>query len=351
MASDLNIALVGYGMAGRTFHAPLIQHTPGLRLHSVDSSQADLLRRRFTDITIHESLDAALRDPALDAVVVATPNAHHATAALAALQAGKHVLVDKPFALDALQAEAVLSVAEANDRIATVFQNRRFDADFLTLQDLLARGALGDVAECHSHFDRFRPEVRQRWREDSAPGSGVWNDLGPHLLDQMLVLFGWPDAITADLACQRGSGGVDWFHAVLHYPRMRAVLHAGSLVSAPGPRFAVHGTRGSWIKHGLDVQEAQLAAGIAPGAPGWGVDPQHGEQVVILSLDTHERRSVDNISGDYRRLYAAFAAAIRGEGPPEVTASQALQVMRLLDAGQTSAREGRRIALPPQWMR
>ncbi|WP_282297520.1 oxidoreductase [Stenotrophomonas sp. PS02289] len=346
MNTIAQVGLIGYGLAGSVFHAPLLQHTPGLALHSIVSSQRDALMRRFTDVHIHSDVEPLLADPAVDAVVIATPNAQHAPLAIAALRAGKHVLVDKPFALSVAEAEAVVAAAREADRVVSVFQNRRFDADFLTLQRLIADGTLGDVAECHSHFDRFRPQVRDRWRESEAPGAGLWMDLGPHLLDQMLVLFGWPQAITADIAAQReGARSNDYFHAVLHYPRMRAIVHAGSLVSASAPRFAVHGTLGSYIKEGLDVQEEQLRAGVAPGAPGYGVDPVHGVVVRQESDGRVSRSTVDNVVGDYRRLYAAFAGTVRGEGDATVSAAQALQVMRLLEAGVESALQGNRVTL------
>ena len=346
MTTPLQVGLIGYGLAGSVFHAPLIQHTPGLALHSIASSQRDRLLRSFTDVRICDHPAELFADPALDAVVIATPNAEHAPLAIAALQAGKHVLVDKPFALDLAQADAVVRAAQVAERVVTVFQNRRFDADFLTLQKLLADGVLGEVAECHSHFDRYRPQVRDRWRESDAPGAGLWMDLGPHLLDQMLQLFGWPQAISADLMAQRdGARSDDYFHAVLHYPRHRAILHAGSLVAASGPRFIVHGDAGSYLKDGLDVQEDQLRRGIAPGAPGWGLDPQHGH-LVRIDADGHTRRStVDNVPGDYRAFYAAFRDAMLGVGEAPVSTAQALQLMRLLDAGAESARSGRRVAL------
>jgi len=319
---------------------------PGWPCTASSSSQRDTLLRSFSDVHVRATAQEVFDDPAVDAVVIATPNEQHAPLAIAALAAGKHVLVDKPFALDVAEAETVLAAARDAGRIATVFQNRRFDADFLTLQALLAEGTLGEVAECHAHFDRYRPQVRDRWREQEGPGSGLWYDLGPHLLDQMLMLFGWPQAIDADLAVQReGGSGVDYFHAVLHYPRHRAIVHAGSLVAAPTPHFAVHGRDGSWVKHGLDVQEAQLRRGVAPGAPGWGIDPRHGELLRCDAEDNVQRTTVDNQPGDYRRLYAQFAAAMRGEGEPTVSAEQALQLMRLLEAGRVSAREGRRVVL------
>ncbi|PTT57649.1 oxidoreductase, partial [Stenotrophomonas sp. HMWF003] len=342
MTTPLQVGLIGYGLAGSVFHAPLIQHTPGLALHSIASSQRDRLLRSFTDVRICDQPAELFNDPALDAVVIATPNAEHAPLAIAALQAGKHVLVDKPFALDLAEAEAVVRAAQTAERVVTVFQNRRFDADFLTLQQLLVDGVLGEVAECHSHFDRYRPQVRDRWRESDAPGAGLWMDLGPHLLDQMLQLFGWPQAISADLMAQRdGARSDDYFHAVLHYPRHRAIVHAGSLVAAARPRFAVHGGLGSYLKHGRDVQEDQLREGIAPGAPGWGLDPVHGQHVSVDAAGHEHAASVDNALGDYRRLYAAFRDAMLGTGAPTVSAEQALQLMRLLAAGTESARSGR----------
>lgn len=346
MPSDLHLGLIGYGLAGSVFHAPLIQHTPGLALHAIVSSQRDRLLRSFTDVAIHADPRKVFDDPAVDAVVIATPNAEHAPLAIAALRAGKHVLVDKPFALDVAEAETVLAAAREAGRVVSVFQNRRHDADFLTLRDLLARGVLGDIAECHSHFDRFRPQVRDRWRESEAPGAGLWMDLGPHLLDQMLQLFGWPQAITADLMAQRAHArSNDYFHAVLHYPTHRAIVHAGSLVAASLPRFAVHGSAGSYIKDGLDVQEDQLRQGIAPGAPGWGLDPRHGYRVQVDAEGHTQRSTVDNVPGDYRQCYAAFRDAVHGVGEAPVTPEQALQVMRLLEAGQRSSERGQRIVL------
>lgn len=346
MRAQLQLGLIGYGLAGSVFHAPLIQHTPGLALHSIVSSQRDRLLRSFTDVRIATDPQQLLDDPAIDAVVIATPNDAHAPLAISALRAGKHVLVDKPFTLDAAEAEAVIAAAHAAERVVCVFQNRRFDADFLTLRRLLVEGRLGRIAECHSHFDRYRPDVRERWRESDVPGAGLWMDLGPHLLDQMLQLFGWPQAITADLMAQRDHArSDDYFHAVLHYPHHRAIVHAGSLVAASAPRFAVHGSQGSYLKEGRDVQEDQLRHGTAPGAPGWGLDPQHGQHVIIDSEGRSHRSSVDNLPGDYRQFYAQFRDAILDQGPPPVSTEQALQVMRLLDAGRKSAQRGQRIAL------
>ncbi|HVJ37907.1 MAG TPA: oxidoreductase [Stenotrophomonas sp.] len=343
--TELNLALIGFGYVGRVFHAPLIEATPGVRLHTLVSRQADAAAA-YPQARVHAERAAAFNDPAVDAVVIATPNDTHAAIALEALAAGKHVLVDKPFTVDLAQARTVLAAAADAGRVCSVFQNRRWDADFLTLQQLLGEGALGEVAEFHSHFDRHRPQVRDRWRESEAAGAGLWFDLGPHLLDQALQLFGRPQAIGADLLRQRdGARSDDYFHVVLHYPRMRAHLHAGSLVADAGRRFAVHGRLGSYIKDGLDTQEAMLREGARPGTSGWGEDPQAGWLTLTCGDGPSQRQQLPTLPGDYRRCYAAFAAAVRGEGAPPATPAQALDVMALLALAAQSALRGQVLTL------
>ncbi|MRG99343.1 oxidoreductase [Xanthomonas sontii] len=344
--SDFNLALLGFGYVGRTFHAPLIAHTPGLHLHTVVSRQAEAVNAAWPQARVVADAAQAFADPRIDAVVIATPNQTHAPLALAALAQGKHVLVDKPFTLDVAEAQQVLAQAQRAGRIVSVFQNRRWDGDFLGVRALLEAGTLGEIAEFHSHFDRHRPQVADRWREHALPGSGLWFDLGPHLLDQALQLFGPPQSLQADLALQRpGAQTVDYVHAVLRYPRLRVVLHAGSLVAANGLRFAVHGSGGSYVKHGLDTQEAQLRAGVAPGAPGWGEDPLPGQLRLVGADGTHAVQTLPAPRGDYRDCYAAFREAIAGRAPAPVDAAQALAVMRLLEAGVRSAASGCSVTL------
>ncbi|KHM95309.1 Gfo/Idh/MocA family oxidoreductase, partial [Xanthomonas vesicatoria] len=229
----------------------------------------------------------------------------------------------------------------AAGRVISVFQNRRWDADFLTVRRLIDEGQLGEVVEFHSHFDRYRPQVRDRWRESDVPGAGLWYDLGPHLLDQALQLFGMPQAIGADLQRQRSQArSDDYFHVTLHYPRLRAILHAGSLVADNSLRFAVHGTRGSYLKHGLDTQEDQLRAGRRPGTVGWGVDPLPG---TLTRMDEEGRVHIhqpDNQAGDYRQCYAAFRDALAGTGPAPVDGADAVQLIHLLELAQHSATTG-----------
>ncbi|WAT14508.1 oxidoreductase [Xanthomonas fragariae] len=341
MPKPFNLAVVGYGYVGRTFHAPLIASTPGLQLHCVVSSKPQQAQADFPDVNVRADLDSALADPALDAVVLATPNQTHASLALRALAAGKHVLVDKPFALDAAQARAMVDAADAAGRIVSVFQNRRWDADFLTLRRLIDEGQLGEVVEFHSHFDRYRPQVRDRWRESDLPGAGLWYDLGPHLLDQALQLFGAPQAIGADLQRQRSQArSDDYFHVTLHYPRLRVILHAGSLVADSSLRFAVHGTRGSYLKHGLDTQEDQLRAGRRPGTAGWGVDPLPGTLTRVDDEGRVHAHQPDNQPGDYRHCYAAFRDALAGTSAAPVSGADAVQLMQLLELAQHSAASG-----------
>ncbi len=332
---DIKVALLGYGYVGQTFHAPLIRHTDGLALHTVVSSQPDKVLADHPGVRVVADPEAAFADPDIDLVVIATPNATHAPLALQALRQGKHVVVDKPFTVTLADAEQVVATAADANRLLSVFHNRRWDADFLMLQSVLREARLGDISELHSHFDRHRPQVRDRWRERDEPGAGLWYDLGPHLLDQAVQLFGMPQAVQADIAIQRPAAQApDYFHVVLRYPRLRVVLHAGSLVPHPAPRFAVHGNAGSFIKTGLDVQEGQLRAGQVPGTPGWGVEAQPGR---LFHADGPEDVLPAN-TGDYRDYYRGMRDAIRGHGPLPATPAEALQVMRLITLGAESAR-------------
>jgi predicted dehydrogenase len=345
MDTPLKVALVGYGFVGKVFHAPLIQATPGLALHTVVSRDAEKVHADWPDVAVTPDADAVFSDARIDLVVIASPNGTHAPLAIAALAQGKHVVVDKPFTVTLQEAHEVIAAADSANRLVSVFQNRRWDADFLTVQRLIADGELGRVAEFHSHFDRFRPVVQDRWRERDEPGGGLWYDLGPHLLDQAVQLFGLPQAVNADIARLRdGAKAPDYFDVTLRYPGHRAILHASALVAGNGLRFAVHGTQGSYLKHGLDVQEDQLRAGVVPGTDGWGVDTRAGELV-----QEREGRLVAAVAhaevGDYRRYYAGMRDAIQLGHPVPVTPQQALDVMRLIELGMRSSEARREIPL------
>jgi len=340
----LNVALVGYGYVGKTFHAPLIAATPGLVLSMVVSSDPGKVIADLPDARVVAELDSALADPAIDLVVIATPNALHAPQALAALAAGKAVVVDKPFALTAAEARTMADAAARTGKLLTVFHNRRWDSDFLTLRRLIAEGTLGEIVQYESHFDRFRPVVRDRWRERAGPGAGAWMDLGPHLLDQALVLFGQPLAVSADIAVQRqGAGADDYFHVTLRYPTLRVILHGSLLTAASDLRLAVHGTAGSFVKHGLDPQEAQLKAGMVPGAPGYGRDDRPGVLTTVEN-DVQVRADVAPEPADYRAFYAGVREAILAGAPSPVPIDQALRVMALLALAQEASHQRRELA-------
>ena len=338
--APLNVALVGYGLAGKVFHAPLIVATPGLRLAAVVSSRREEIAADLPGTQAVDSLGAALAGGGIDLVVVATPNDSHAPLAAEAIAAGCHVVVDKPFTVTVAQAEALRDQARSAGVVLSAFQNRRWSSDFLAARQVIESGQLGDIVHGEIHFDRFRPTPRNRWRDLEGPGAGIWYDLGSHLIDQALQLFGAPQAMWTDLAAQRAGAGVstDWFHAVLRYPRLRVVLHATTISAEPGPVIALHGTRGSFVKHGLDVQEDQAKQGMTPGQPAWGVDLSPGVLTVMDEEGRAARSAPAAPAGDYGRYYAGVRDAILGRGPNPVTPEQAIGVMRLIELGMESAK-------------
>lgn len=342
MNRPIHVALIGYGFAGQVFHAPVIQSVPGLRLVTAVSSKPEKVKSDWPDLWVSESVEEVLSNPEMDLVVIATPNHTHADLAQRALQAGKHVVVDKPFTLRAREARSLASLAAQMDKVLSVYQNRRWDSDFLTVRQILQAGTLGEVVHFESHFDRYRPEVRNRWREQAGPGTGLWYDLGPHLADQALLLFGPPKAVYADMALQRNQARTtDYFHVLLRYARLRVVLHASTLVVGGSPRFVIHGTQGSFIKYGLDTQEEALKQGHFPGQPGWGQDRLEGQ----LYLPDQPPQSLAGEPGDYRHFYAGVRDAILQKGPNPVTPEQAVQLMELLEAALQSATERREVFL------
>lgn len=332
----VRVALVGYGYAGRTFHAPLIAATPGIELAAVVSTRPAKVHTDLPAARVFEGLDQALADPDIDLVVIATPDPLHVPQAHAALDANKHVVIDKPFALTLEDARSVAEHSRQANRLLSVFHNRRWDSDFLTLRSLIASGRLGEIMQFESHFDRFRPELRDRWRE--RPGAGIFNDLGPHLIDQALLLFGMPAAVYADLGIQKYGGlADDYFHILLRYPRLRVVLHASQLTLDNSLRMAVHGTSGSFIKRGMDPQEQQLKAGGNPSCPEFGVDREPGTLFEVAECE-QGGMPVASIPGDYRQFYAAIRDAIAMGGPGPVPVEEALNVMQVMAAAKQSHR-------------
>ena len=258
--AGIRVALIGFGDAGRLIHAPLISSTPGLTLAVIGSRQGISAESAYPGVVVVSDWLAAVRHRDADLVVIATPNDTHAPLAEAALLAGKHVVVDKPFTVTLAEARALAATAAAVERELSVFQNRRWDSDFLGIARELAAGRIGEVVEFRSEISRFRPQIRDRWRERAGPGAGTWYDLGPHLVDQALVLFGPPETVQADLQVQRGGGStIDWFQSVLGYGRTRVILTSSSIAADGGMRFLVRGTDGSLWKRRGDLLDDQVA--------------------------------------------------------------------------------------------
>ncbi len=347
MNTTIRVGLAGFGYASQTFHAPLIRTTPGLALAAVSSRDPARVHAALgAGVAVLDDAHALAAHDGVDLVVIASPNATHAGLARAALAAGKHVVVDKPFTLDAGEAAQLVALARPG-QLLSVFHNRRWDSSTLSARRMLASGRLGAIRRAALHFDRFRPQPRERWREDGSAGGGIWLDLGAHLVDEALLYFGMPLAIHADIETLRpGARADDGFQARLRYPDgLRVDLGASMLAAVARPRVALHGLRGSYVKQGLDPQEDALKAGRLPqdGAR-WGVDAEDGLAAAEEdgALRTMPEPTVD---GAYPEYYRQVRDAILGMAPNPVPPAQALAVMRLLDAGRRSARERREIAL------
>lgn len=338
---DIRVGLIGFGYVGRIFHAPLIAATPGLHLSLIGSSRGEAPKQAYPDAAIVADPLDAVRNAEADLIVLATPNDTHVPLAEAALIAGKHVVVDKPFTLTLAQARGLAALAKEADRHLSVFQNRRFDSDFLAVKGAVEGGALGDIVELRSEISRYRPVIRDRWRERAGPGAGIWYDLGPHLIDQAMVLFGPPETVNADIRAQRAGGGApDWFHAVLGYGPLRGLLSSSMLSNDGATRFLVRGTKGSATKRRIDVQESQLSAGMTPGTPEYGRDPDP----LLTKLGEAEATETAAPTGDYRRYYEGVRDAIRGTALLPVTPAQATTLMAVLEAGLHSAEGSRTVA-------
>ncbi|WP_038490883.1 oxidoreductase [Collimonas arenae] len=338
----LRIGLLGYGFAGATFHAPLIGHSGRTEVGAIASSQAEIAAKAWPQARIVADLDALLADSTIDCIVIATPNDTHFEFARRALVAGKHVVVDKPVTLTSEEARILARMASDDKLLLAPFHNRRWDGDFLTVQALIASGRLGQITHFESHFDRFRPMVRQRWRENTQSGGGLLYDLGPHLIDQALLLFGAPQTVNATVAAYRENAQADdYVHLQLGYPDKQVVLHASALSALEAPRFVLHGRRGSYLKTGLDTQEDQLKAGLRPGQPGWAINPPGQIREVAGDLDL--RAELATLDGAYVEFYRAVAATIKDGAPFPVKPGAAVSVAEILELARQSAEEGRRL--------
>jgi predicted dehydrogenase len=339
----IRVGLIGYGYAGKTFHAPLIQSVTGLDLAVVGSSKRNAVLADLPSVAVHSKMNDVATHTEVDLVVIASPNESHSPLVAAALQAGKHVVVDKPFTVNLVDARALVQLAKERGKLLSVFHNRRWDSEVLATKAILESGVLGEIRHFECHIDRFRPQVRQRWRETTGPGAGLWFDLGPHLIDQALQLFGLPQTINASFAVLRRDGETDdWAHVQLNYKSLRVILHASLLVAGGVPRSVLHGTLGSWVKFGADVQERQLVADVLPNSPGFGDDPDPG---IFYDGVTGLRKEIPAPSANQREYYVGIRDALWERGSNPVPSEQASAVMSVLETSFQSGSTGRVLAV------
>ena len=346
MSSVLKVGLMGYGLAGATFHAPVIEHCGRATVAAIATSQAERATADYPDAAVVPDFDALIARDGLDCIVIATPNDTHFELAHKALSAGRHVVVDKPVTLSARDARTLADLAAGRGLLFAPFHNRRWDGDFMTLRTLIESGRLGRITQFESHFDRFRPMVPQRWREEASRGGGLLFDLGPHLIDQALALFGAPRTVAATVKQHRDHAHApDYVHLQLGYADKEVILHATALAALEPPRFSVHGTRGSYTKNGLDVQEDQLKAGLRPGDAEFGKNPPGLLREVDGDHDLrHEFATRDGAYADY---YRSLAASILDGKPFPVSPQDAVDVMTVIELAIQSDAEGRRVEFRP----
>jgi len=338
----IDVGLIGFGLAGRSFHAQVIRATPGLRLAAILQRHGNEAAEKYPDVRVVRSVEELLDIREIRLVIIATPNETHAPIARQCLKAGRDVVVDKPFATTLKEAAELVELARERGRLITVYQNRRYDGDFQVIRQIVADGTLGRIVRFETNYDRFRPDLKPAaWRERVGPGSGILFDLAPHLIDHALMLFGLPEAVTADIRMERTVAVVDdSFDVMMHYPAgMRAVLRSTMLAVAPRPRFVLHGTRGSFFKQTFDPQEINLRRGYAPENGPWGGEPEEDWGVLTtVENENVTKSSVPSATSDYRDYYANVRDAILGGETLAVTPEHALDVMRVLEMAQESSR-------------
>jgi len=339
----IKVGIVGLGYSARTFHLPFLKSLEPYRVTAVMSRQAELAQTLLPGARHRRSMSELLDDQ-VDLVVITAPNTEHFALARTALVARKHVVLEKPFVNTADEGRELIALARRENLVLSVYHNRRWDGDFLTVTRLLQQGVLGQVFHYESHFDRFRPEPRPRWREAPLPGSGILYDLGSHLIDQALILFGAPRSVAAQVLSQRRGAEVDdYMHLVLDYAPLQVILHASMLTARPGTRFSIHGDRYSFIKEGLDPQEDRLKAGLEPVGSKWAEESPESFGTLHDPEGGDERVPTD--AGAYQRYYQSLADCIVNGAPNPVPPEQALKVIQLIELALLSQKTGQRISL------
>ena len=346
--SKIQVGLASFGMSGMVFHAPILTHHPGFQLSKILERSKNEVKKIYPDITSVRSFDELIDDDRIELVVVNTPDITHFEYARKALEAGKHVVVEKPFTRTLAQGEDLLSLADKKNRVLSVFQNRRWDGDFLTVRKIIENQWLGRLVEFESNYMRYRNYIQSNsWKESSVQGIGLTYNLGSHMIDQAVTLFGMPDAVWADSDSMRTDSEIDdYYHIRLIYPEIKVTLKASYLVREETPRYTLHGTNGSFLKYGIDPQEEMLKQGGNPSMPDWGKEPE--EQWGILNTEIngiHIRGKVETVAGNYAAYYDNIYNVIRKRAEPEVLPEQALSVIYLIEAAMESSRSGQTVEL------
>ena len=344
----ISTAIISYGISSKTFHIPFITTHGGYSLDMILERSGETCKEKFPYVKVVKTIEEVLQNPAIDLVIITSPNTTHFTYAKAALEAGKNVVVEKPFTNTSEEALELIEVSKKTGKICSVFHNRRYVADFLTMKKIIEDDLLGEPREFFAHYDRYRPEPRTYglWREHELPGSGVFYDLGPHLIDQALVLFGKPKYITADIRKMKSYSKVDdFFDVKLEYENLIVTLHSSMLVREMGPRYMIHGTMGSFIKHGEDPQEDLLKAGVIPTSPNWGKEEEKYFGLIHTEKNGEIIREIyPSLQGGFGKYYDNLYKSITATHPLSETAIDGYNVIRLIELAFESAKK--RITLP-----
>lgn len=348
MSTPIKTGLCSYGHSGYAFHAPFIHVHPGFELTAVVERSKHLTQQRYPYVKIYNSIDALMADASLELIVVNTPNYTHYEYTKAALTAGKHVIVEKPFTVTVAQGEELLKLAASKKLLLSVYQNRRYDSDYKIVRKVVEDGLLGDVLEVEFHYDRFKEELSyKKHKEVAEPGTGVLYDLGSHLIDQALTIFGMPKAVWADVRIIRKDSVVDdYFELLLYYEQLRVRLKSSYLVREALPAYILHGRKGSFIKSKSDIQEALLMKGVLPDTPDWGAEAPHEWGLLHTEINGKVvKEFLPGGNGNYLDYYQGIYSAIREGKPNPVTAEEGLAVVKIIEAAFLSSKEGRLVTL------
>ena len=340
--SNINTALCSFGMSGWVFHAPFITNTPGFNFYGVWERTKNLAQEKYPGVKTFRSLEELLADRNIELVIVNTPSVTHYDYAMQLIQAGKHLIVEKPFTATVLQAEELIAAAKEKNVKLSVYHNRRYDSDYRTIKKILNEGLLGKIIEAEIHYDRYVPELSYKiHKETPTPGVGALYDLGSHLIDQALQLFGMPVALFADITINRpGSKVDDYFDVKLFYPDHRVILKSSYYVREALPGYQLHGTLGSFIKHKTDVQETDLQANKKPGGENWGVEPENQKGLLHTEKDGKViKEFITSLKGNYGDYYQAVYNAIRNNAPVPVKGEEAMNVIKIIETAIKSNKE------------